>query len=334
MTPEVMATLIEKAFEYATDQITFAFQGGEPTLIGLEYYKNFVIEVAKANRHNIKVSYALQSNGIHIDEAMALFFAKEKFLLGISLDGPKELHDMNRKDADGKGTYKEVHKTIELLKKHSVEFNILTVINKGVAKHPEKVLNYFKKEGFSYLQFIPCLDKLGETGNSNPFALTPGDYETFLCRLFDLWYKDIVAGVGYSIRMFDNIVQMLLGYPPESCDMTGSCSTNLVIESDGSVYPCDFFVLDEWRLGSVTTDILEDMIQGTKAEEFIMTSRDKDTACATCDYYGICRGGCRRHRAPDSTSPIELNYYCSTYKAFYTYTLERFKHIARLVSQR
>lgn len=328
---DTMEQMVIRAFEYAEHQVTFAFQGGEPTLIGLDYFKAFVEAVKKHNTKGINVNYALQTNGILIDEDYAEFFGKNRFLLGVSLDGPKDIHDMNRKNHKNGGSYKQVKNAIKILDKHKVDFNILSVVNKAVAKHPQKVYQYFKKEGYQYLQFIPCLDDLGQPHGTNPYALTPKDYGDFLCTLFDLWYKDFMEGRRISIRTFDNILHIVLGYPAESCDMQGVCSANLVIEADGSAYPCDFYVLDDWRLGDIADLTLMDMIQGETAREFIETSKVRHDECAQCEFLPVCRGGCRRHKSLDATGPLELNYFCESYKKFYGHTLPRFKEIASIL---
>jgi len=320
--------LIKRAFDYADPAVTFAFQGGEPTLAGLAYFQYFITKATDLNTNNIQVNYALQTNGMSITDEMAAFFAKHKFLLGVSLDGPKDIHDMNRVGPGSKGSYKSVKKAIKILEKHKVDFNILTVVNKAVAKHPQKVYQYLTKEGYNYLQFIPCLDDLGEDYGSSPYALVPGDYSHFLCKLFDLWYKDFRSGKRISIRMFDNILQILLGMPPESCDMMGVCSANLVVEADGSAYPCDFYVLDEWKLGMVQDSPLKDLIISEQAQRFVKLSLPRHEKCQACDYLPICRSGCRRHKTQDSQGEPGLNYFCPAYKDFYAYTLDRFKEVA------
>ena len=324
-------TLIERALAYSDTSITFAFQGGEPTLAGLDYFKYFVEKVTASKGPKVQVNYALQTNAMTISHEMAAFFAQHHFLLGVSLDGPKDIHDQNRVAMGGKGTHKTVLQGIQLLNHYKVDFNILTVVSKSVAKHPQKIYQYFKKSNFNYLQFIPCLDELGEAHGDNPYALIPDDYGNFLNRIFDLWYKDFMAGQRISIRMFDNILQILLGYPPESCDMNGVCSANLVIEADGSTYPCDFYVLDEWRLGNIQDFSLQALIQSTTAHEFVQMSMDQNPTCASCDYLPVCRSGCRRHKTQDKVGNLQLNYFCPAYKAFYGHTLDRFKEIATIL---
>ena len=323
--------LIKRSFEYADPAVTFAFQGGEPTLAGLDFFKYFVAKAKEENTKNIQINYALQTNGMSITDEMAVFFAENKFLLGVSLDGPKDIHDMNRVGPGGKGSYKTVKKNIKILEKHKVDFNILTVVNKAVVKHPKKVYQYLTKEGYNYLQFIPCLDELGEPHGTSPYALIPEDYGSFLCSLFDQWYNDFRSGKRISIRMFDNILQILLGMPPESCDMMGVCSANMVVEADGSVYPCDFYVLDEWKLGMIQDTPLQTLMTCDKAREFIQISLPRHDKCKACEYLPVCRSGCRRHKTQDTVGEIGLNYFCPSYESFYGYTLDRFKEVANVL---
>lgn len=331
MNHSTVDALIERAFDYADQGVTFAFQGGEPTLAGLDFFVYFVDKVQATNPKAIPVHYALQTNGVSITEEMAAFFAKHHFLLGVSLDGPKDIHDMNRVGPGGKGTFKRVKNAIKTLEKHQVDFNILTVVNKAVAGHPRKVYQSLVKEGYFYLQFIPCLDDLGEAHGRSPYALTAEDYGNFLCKIFDLWYRDFRSGKRVSIRMFDNILHILLGLPPESCDMMGVCSANLVIEADGSAYPCDFYVLDEWKMGMVQDTPLQDLIRSERAMKFVTMSHPRPEACKTCDYLPICRTGCRRHQTQESQGQPGLNYFCPSYKQFYGHTLSRFKEVAGLL---
>lgn len=331
MNESTTEALISRAFECADPEVTFAFQGGEPTLAGLNYFRHFVSRTKELNTKNIQVNFALQTNGMSITEEMAAFFAENRFLLGVSLDGPKDIHDMNRVGPSGMGSYKTIKQHIRLLEKHKVDFNILTVVNRAVAKHPKKIYQYLVKEGYRYLQFIPCLDDFGEPHGSSAYALTPKDYGQFLCTLFDHWYRDFKTGKRISIRMFDNILHILLGMPPESCDMVGLCSANTVIEADGSVYPCDFYVLDQWKLGMIQDTPLMEMITGDTARDFIEISKPRHEKCQSCDYLPVCRSGCRRHKTQDAVSEIGLNYFCPSYEAFYAYTLPRFQEVANVL---
>ena len=334
MSEETAEVVITRAFEAARRQITFAFQGGEPTLAGLDFFENWVRLTQKHNTNNLPVHFAIQTNGLVIDQEWAKFFHTNQFLVGISLDGPKEIHDHYRILADGKGSYKQVMQGTTWLEKEDVEFNILSVVNQTVAKHPTKVYNFFKKQGFKYLQFIPCLDELGQVQGTNPLSVTSERYGKFLVQLFDLWYRDWKSGSPVSIRMFDNILQILLTGRPESCDMNGYCTVNAVVEADGSVYPCDFYVTDLWKLGNLHDSSLAELSQIPLATAFVQESLHTDPTCETCPHYQICRGGCKRHKEPKINGQYQANIFCSAYKEFYDATASRFMEIARMESRR
>jgi len=331
MKTETAETLIQRAFEYAETFVTFVFQGGEPMLIGLSFYEFFCDKVRDYNNKKIKVNYALQTNGTLIDDAFAVFFAKENFLLGISLDGPKDIHDLNRKNKLGQGSYNSVIKGIKILQKYNVDFNILTVINRTVARHPQKIYKFFKSQGFNYLQFIPCIDNFADKRGASAYSLKPEHYGEFLCRLFDLYESDLWSQQPTSIRFFDNLIQMVRGYLPESCDMMGHCSTTSVVEADGSIYPCDFYVLDQWYLGNINNLPLGSILTSEKAREFVAISHEVDKDCRQCKYVQLCRGGCRRHRENQGIEGITLNYYCSAYKQFYDYAYQKIVTIAKRI---
>lgn len=324
---DTLETIVIKALNTGSKHVTFAFQGGEPTLVGLDFYKKLIEFVNKHNLFRTIVSYAIQTNGYAIDANWAEFFSTNKFLVGISLDGPKEIHNKYRLDHNNKDTFNKVMKSIQILKKHKVDFNILSVVNKAVATHPVKVYNFFKKNNLKYLQFIPCLDPFDQEEPS-PYALTPKDYGDFLKKLLDLWYADVSKGEIISIRYFDNLLSMMAGYPPESCDMNGICSVIPIIEADGSVYPCDFYVLDEWKLGNINDSNFNELISSEKGQAFIETSKEKNADCAVCDVRNICRGGCRRHRQD------KLNYFCESYKIFYPYAYPKLRAILNQVQKR
>ncbi len=314
MSEDTLETLVRKAFEFAEGSVTFAFQGGEPTLASLDFFKQFIAFQEKYNTNKIQVNNALQTNGMIIDDDWARFFHDHKFLIGLSLDGHKDIHNYYRIDAKGEGSFNQIMKACKIFDKHKVMYNILCVVNKHVAKHPSKVYNFYRKQGFEYLQFIPCLDELDQEPGQNQYSLTSDAYEHFLMTIFDLWYDDFIHGKGISIRMFDNILQMILGYPPESCDMNGHCSVNAVIEADGSIYPCDFYVIDQWKLGNINESNLVDILRCDLAKEFIQESVNTDPECHTCEFYRICRSGCKRHKEPKIDGKYGHNYFCSAYK--------------------
>ena len=330
MSIELLEDIVKKTLAVAKKGCNYTFQGGEPTLVGLSFYKKLIEFQNKYNVNKIKISNAIQTNGIVIDDDWARFFAENDFLVGISLDGNKELHDSWRTDSSGRGTFIQVMRAIRLFEKHKVKFNILTVVNKFTARHVRKVYNFFKENDFRYLQFIPCLDPFGDEPGKQEYSLEADRYTYFLKNLFDLWYDDIIKGKDISIRYFDNIVGMFMGLQPEACGMLGFCQANFVVEADGGVYPCDFYVTDDWYMGNIKDSDLEDLRKSASARRFIETSLQPDPECRSCHFGSLCRGGCRRNRDFMGNGNPGHNYYCSSFKDFFAYTVERFRHIAKI----
>lgn len=327
MSAETLELLIRKALEEAEGSCAFGFQGGEPTLAGLDFFRKAVELQKRYNTRGLAISNAIQTNGLLLDVEWADFLAENRFLVGLSLDGTKELHDRNRLDPAGKGTYARVLKTAQLLKARGVEFNILTVITRDSAKRADSLYRFFRRCGFDWLQFIPCLDPLGQGRGSCAYSLTAEEYGAFLKRLFDCWYRDVKAGRFVYIRYFENLVGMLLGNPPESCGMSGRCVIQNVVEADGSVYPCDFYALDQWKLGNIRTGSVREMMESRTARRFLEAAREVPEKCRSCRYYPICRGGCRRDREA-AGGVLGLNDFCPAFETFFDYALPRLEEVA------
>lgn len=331
MKEDTLEAIIKKGLEYADYYCGFAFQGGEPTIAGLEFFQKCIELQNKYNTKKLKICNSLQTNGMLIDEKWAEFLQVNNFLVGLSLDGPKEIHNLNRVDSKGDRSFNKVMKTSELFNKYKVEYNILCVVTAQSGRYANKIYNFFKEKGFKYLQFINCLDPLNEESGKQQYSLKPRDLERFLKITFDLWYEDFIKGHYISIRYFDNLISMLLGDKPEACSMTGVCSCNCVIEGDGSVYPCDFYVLDKWRLGSIKENDIKDMVNNEVAKEFVKPSLQMHHNCLVCKWVRLCRGGCRRERENFEDNNLKQNYYCSSYKAFFEYAYDRLINVARMV---
>ena len=217
---------------------------------------------------------------------------------------------------------------------YGVDYNILTVVTKDTAEHISEIYKEYQTRGWNYQQYIACLDPLGEERGKNPYALTPVQYGSFLIELFQLWYEDWKKKKQPYIRQFDNYIGILMGYQPESCDQRGSCGVQTVVEADGSVYPCDFYMLDEYYLGNLNEHRIEDIERMRKEIGFIERSDKVSEECRKCQYYRLCRGGCQRNRERNSYSGEYENYFCSGYKMFFDACLEQLKEIAREVNFR
>lgn len=328
---ELLETIVRKALNEVEDICTFAFQGGEPTLVGLDFYKKLVKCEQKYNQQNIEINNAIQTNGLAIDEEWAHFLAQNHFLVGISLDGPKKIHDLYRIDNQGKGTFQRIIKAIKLFNQYHVKYNILTVVTAQVACDIHKIYNFFKDKNFKYLQFIPCLDPLQEEPGVYRFSLTPEKYSYFLKTLFDLWYEDVMSGHLVNIRYFDNFLQLLMGYPPEACGMLGKCNCQFIIEANGGVYPCDFYVVDKWYLGNIKEKSFLELLTSPNSYQFVEMSKNFDSKCHNCPWFFVCRGGCRRWCEPFNDGKPCINILCSAYQDFFQYTSERFKNIVEKI---
>ena len=306
------------------DEVNLAFQGGEPTLAGLDFFRFFVSEVERV-RGKIKVSYALQTNGTLLDEEWCRFFKEQRFLIGLSLDAMQAIHDRNRVDASGKGTYARVMAARALLEKHCVEYNVLTVLTNALARHPQQVWSWLCRENIRYVQFIPCLGEL--CGGATRFSLTPERFASFYSQLFRLWSADFEKGRYRSVKLFDDLVNLLADGSRNACGLTGQCMPQIVVEADGSVYPCDFYALDEYRVGNLAEEPVDTIYTKAAMAAFRARPTEALKLCESCRCAPICGGGCPRMRrevcgAPDAGS-------CG-YRSFLDQCIPELRNIASL----
>lgn len=279
------------------DDITFAFQGGEPTMAGLPYFEAFVQEVQRLQsqlQQPVRVHYALQTNGLVLDSTWALFLARHAFLVGLSLDGDAALHDENRVDAHEKGTHSRIMAAKRVLEQHHVEYNVLWVLTNKCARSPQKAWNFLCANDIHFVQFIPCLDELDSKGQENGHALTPERFASFYTGLFPLWAAAFARGEYRSVKLFDDVCNLLGRGVVTACGLTGRCQNQFVIEADGSVYPCDFFVLDEWCIGNLAHETLAEVTASPRAQTFVQRERPLGAACPSCKFLKLCDGGCPR----------------------------------------
>lgn len=321
---ETAENIIKKALEFANGGIcNFAFQGGEPTLAGISFFKKFVSLVSKYNVKASIINYCIQTNGVLIDKEWGIFFKQNNFLVGLSLDGDEKINDYNRVDICGNGSFNSIIRGKKILDKNEVPYNILSVIDNNSAIHIKESYNFFKELGVTYLQFIPCLDPL-KTENIEKKALDNEHYSKFLKELFDMWYEDYKKGQIISIRFFENILMNIIGMGAESCDMRGECSIQNVIEADGSVYPCDFYVYDKWKIGDINKDNFQEIIFNSISNDFLKESSSSSEKCAQCKWKSICKGGCKRYWYNN-----EKHIFCEGISEFLDYSIVRFIEIVK-----
>lgn len=333
MSEETLKNVIRKTMLKAEGSISYAFQGGEPTLRGLDFFKKVIEYENKYNRNGIRVHNALQTNGYAIDENWCHFFKENDFLIGISLDGVRVTHDAYRHSKDGAATYERILRTTKLFDIYKVDYNILTVVHKGVADNISKIYEFYKKQGWQYQQYIVCMEPLGQSHGENEYALAPEQYGKFLVELFELWYADWKRGNQPFIRQFENYIAIILGYIPEACDQRGICSIQNVVEADGSVYPCDFYMLDEYLIGNFNENRLDEINVRREEIGFIRNSQIVNDACKVCSYYKICRGGCWRNRDFNTETGCYDNYFCKSYQIFFDRCMSKMQEIADINNQ-
>lgn len=338
MSSETTESMVKNLFAYADSSVSIAFQGGEPTLAGVGYFRHFHEMVDKYNTAKIPVSYAMQTNGYAMPDELCQILAEHHYLLGVSLDGNGALHDSLRPDAAGEGTFKKVSATLDKLEKYGIDTNILCVVTEPVARRGAEVYKYFRSRNFQFVQFIPYVPDFGREGESHPFTLSNKRYAQFLSTTFRLYYEDFCKGKYISIRQFDNFIRLAAGMPTECCGMDGICHANLIVEADGSVYPCDFYVLDKWKTGNIATDPLPELLHSPVAKAFVDMSTSIESECQNCPCLPICRGGCRRHRETEVTDGnfdggIGLNRYCEAYKIFFTENAAKISDMVRRLRQ-
>jgi len=329
MGKELADALIRQVFEAVEPggTVSFAFQGGEPTVAGLPFFQHFVASVREQNSANIPVNYAIQTNGTLLNEDWAKFLRANGFLVGLSLDGFRDAHDRHRVDVNGAGTWKRVLTAKRLLDQYGVQYNALCVVTDRCAQDPEKAYKSLKNLGFRYIQFIACLDPISHERGREPWSLTPEAYGNFLCRVFDLWYRDWAEGNYHSVRLFDDYIHILLGDGASTCATCGKCGAYLVVEGDGSVYPCDFYVLDDWKLGALRETPISELSVSEKGAEFLRWGTIKPMECAACPYGSICNGGCKNDWYTDETGTH--NYFCPAFKTLLKDALPRMRQIAQ-----
>lgn len=243
----------------AADHVTVTWQGGEPTLAGLDFFRQAMAFQEKYRRANQRVSNALQTNGTLLDDAWGKFLKEHDFLVGLSVDGPRKFHDHYRVTHKGEASMSQVHRGLRVLQKHGVEFNVLCVLNDRNVHEPDAVLDYLMSLGTDYLQFIPAVEWVREEGQEPrlaEFCPDPEAYGRFMCRVFDLWFEKYCYKL--SVRLFDSVLNKLVLGRMTDCVLDKSCHSQLTVEHDGSVFGCDHFVDDRWRLGRIGAEAASD----------------------------------------------------------------------------
>jgi uncharacterized protein len=312
--------------------VSFAWQGGEPTLLGVPFFER-VLELQRKYADGKMIDNAFQTNGTLLDDAWGEFLARNKFLIGLSIDGPAEIHDAYRVDKGGQPTFTRVMRGLDILKKHGVEFNTLTVINRKNSYHARQVYRFLKEIGSKYLQFIPIVEQVAAQPDPNglvllkPYArqqttvsewsVEPLQFGKFLSAVFDEW---VLSDVGQVfVQIFDVALESWAGLPQTLCVFAPQCGKALAVEHNGDLYSCDHFVYPENKLGNIMERAMSGLVKSPQQTRF---GNAKETAlpsdCKTCDVRFACNGECPKHRFTTTASgEYGLNYLCAGYKHFF-----------------
>jgi uncharacterized protein len=353
MTPEVLEKYIRSYIALQnTPELTFAWQGGEPTLLGVNYFRK-VVELQKAYGDGRPIHNALQTNGTKLDPEWCRFFADNKFLIGLSVDGPRKLHDTYRVDKGQKPTFDRVMRGLGLLKQHGVEFNTLTVINASNVKHPLAVYDFLRETGSRFLQFIPLVERLPAGGSSaggldyaeppelgqppspvTRWSVNAELYGQFLIAIFDQWIRRDVGKI--FVQIFDAALGNWSGLGGGLCVFQENCGRALALEHNGDLFSCDHYVYPRYKLGNLLHDALGDMVDSPQQQAFGQAkSATLPKYCRDCDVRFACHGECPKHRflkTPDGEDG--LNYLCAAYKAFFHHADPFMKEMTSLLRQR
>jgi uncharacterized protein len=361
MSDEVLETYVRQYIEQQdVPEINFAWQGGEPTLLGVDYFRN-AVELQKKYANGKKIHNAIQTNGTLLDDAWGEFLADNEFLVGLSIDGPRELHDAYRVDKQQRGTFNDVVRGLETLKRNKVEFNTLTVVNRVNSQKPLEVYRFLKQIGSGFIQFIPLVERLpgkgvpltingrqaldlaeppvlsehSDTGGLvTEWSVRPHELGEFYVQIFDDWvYRDVG---DVFVQLFDVALGNWMGTGSTLCVFAEKCGDALAIEHNGDVYSCDHYVYPRYHLGNVLNASLGQMWQSDAQRQFgIDKASTLPNYCRRCSVKFACNGECPKHRfttTPDGE--FGLNYLCPAYKRFFTHIDPYMKTMAALLEER
>ena len=331
MPDTILEAYIQQTIEaHLVPEVTFAWQGGEPTLLGLTFFKKALELQKKYCRPGMVIRNTIQTNGILLDQPWCRFLRQNNFLVGISIDGPGELHDALRKDNSGKGTFDRVMKGLSLLKKHGVEYNVLCTVNSANGEYPLEVYRFFRDEiGARFIQFIPVVAHDEKTREVTAWSVRPAQYGRFLNGVFDEWVRHDVANV--YIQHFDTALANWYGEPHGICVFSPACGQAMVIEHTGDVYSCDHFVDRDHLLGNIMKNPVAELVNSPRQRQFGREKQDGLPGfCRKCRFLFACRGECPKNRfirTPDDEPG--LNYLCEGYQLFFDHISEPMKFMVQ-----
>jgi len=328
MSDEVQEELIRQVMQQSGDSVSIAWQGGEPTLMGLDFYKR-AVELEMKYGHGQSVGNGLQTNGTLLNEDWAEFLKKYDWLVGISLDGPEHIHNHYRYDKGGKGTHKRVENNAKMLLEKGVAVNALATLNDYSVQFPEEIYNYFKSLGLTWMQFIPIVETdPNDPSKAAPYSVSAKAYGEFLVKMFDLWLADFENGKPTTnVRHFDSVFYSYVGLEAPECTMMKECGPYAVVEHNGNTYSCDFFVNPKWKLGNIMSSRIINMLNSKKQQTFGAAKAVLPGECRKCPWLTKCYGGCTKDRIKDPQDNRKPRF-CLSYKMFFAHADETLQDIA------
>ena len=328
MNNEVLDALVRGYMTTKQPVYSFGWQGGEPTLMGVDFFRRVTKLQSAYGRPGSKVANGLQTNATLIDDDLARHLAEHRFLVGVSIDGPAGIHDAYRLKRRGTGTHAEVMAGVDRLRSHGVDVNALVLVNKANVHRARDVYEFLKDQKLFYHQYIPCVE-FQPSGELSPFSITGDEWGEFLIELFTLWHPADIRRV--SIRHNDALMAFFLDGSRQMCSMSGRCDDYFVVEHTGDVYPCDFFVEPELKLGNVVTDDWGTLERRPERSKFAVRKAAWAAACDTCKHLPYCSGDCQKNRAhpPEGTG----SWLCTGWKQFYDNAGSVLRGMAESISQ-
>jgi uncharacterized protein len=342
MSDTMLEEYIRQTIEsHQAEVVNLAWQGGEPTLMGLDFYRRALALAEKYRRPGMSFLHTLQTNGTLLDDEWAVFFKENNFLIGISLDGPRQLHDVYRVDKGGRPTFDRVMRGVRLLQKHGVEFNVLTTVNRVNADYPLEVYRFLRDEtGTTWMQFIPVVERINANGLTlyqegtavSERSVLPDQFGRFLCTIFDEWVRQDVGRV--FVQTFEATLRNWLGMPTSGmCVFNETCGTGPALEHNGDLYACDHFVEPKFLLGNIESTHILELIASPQQVKFGQDKRDElPRLCRECEVRFACHGECPKNRflvTPDGQPG--LNYLCTGFKQFFLHIDFPMKIMAGLI---
>lgn len=334
MKDEVLETFVREYIEghpKGTREINFAWQGGEPTLMGVGFFRRAVAYQQKYARPGVHIWNSIQTNGTKLDDEWGTFLKEHDVLVGLSIDGPQNIHDRFRPDKAGGGSFQQVMQGLEILRKYKVRFNTLTCVQSQNSNHPVEIYQFLKRIGSTYMQFIPIVEPEPEGGVSYR-SVAPEQYGRFLNGVFDEWLRSDDIGRIY-VQDFDTTLNQVYGHPSPICIHAETCGRAVAIEHNGDLYSCDHFVEPEYKIGNVMESGMGEMLDSTFQQKFGTDKRDTlPQYCLNCEFLKTCNGGCPKNRiknTPDGEPG--LNYLCEGYKVYYGHTTPVFEKMAEAI---